>query len=322
LRQNIKPTFRTASVLALGLMAGAIPSAVSANTPVPALFGVAAPFFLSERTVGLVFVAIVALESVVLRFGLRLGWKKTFLAVGAANLVSSILGIFIVKLMFLLPAIAILPVVFSMALVHTRIVGRLAAIPLALIPSVCAMVWVLISWPEGRGASTWTMYISLIPALLLSVCIEFPILAGWFREKRLLQWALLANGVSYVMLAGLMLVFAYTRDDNPTLTVDYLQLTARASIHGKKPEKALQSLRIIRDLVQEHHPVHMLMELRVAKELAEEGYSKEAREAIEIGRAMKVNWAEAEAWSDRSHFEEEIREIEAILAKAESSARE
>ena len=71
------------------------PSPGFSNIPVPSLFGVGAPFYLSLKTIGLIFLAIIILEASVLRFGLKIAWKKSIISVLIANLVSSFLGVLI-----------------------------------------------------------------------------------------------------------------------------------------------------------------------------------------------------------------------------------
>lgn len=71
------------------------PSEAFANTPFPSLFGFGAPFYFSIKTFGGLFLGIIFLEGIVLRYGLRLSWSRVMGVCLLSNFASSLYGVFI-----------------------------------------------------------------------------------------------------------------------------------------------------------------------------------------------------------------------------------
>ena len=285
------------------------PSHAFANVPIPSLFGVGAPFFLSLRSIGVIFMAIVLMEAGFLRLGLGIEWKKCIMATLIANLVSSFIGLLISSSPIFILLLLILPVFLISFFIRKKKMSLSVAVVLGLAPSICIFAWIALTWPEGRGIKTWCLYGSLLPAFLLSTIIEYPILAGLLNAKLILKWTFISNAVSYMMLAALMVILSYTPKDNPVLTYDYLYISSESLARAGNVKESLKLLQMMRNFREDYDPFYLTRELKTAKILAQKGFSKEARLILEN---VKNTEREKSSWDDM--IEKDIKEIEKMLS--------
>jgi hypothetical protein len=288
-----------------------LPSHAFADVPVPSLFGVGAPFFLSLRSVGLVFIGIVLIEASVFHAVLRFDWRKCILASLVANLVSSIVGL----LMSGFPAFIMLLFIVSPfligGLIRRKVLPWPKAFLLGLTPPLCIFAWIFLTWPDGRAVRWWALYGSLVPAFLLSALVEFPILARWLFTKDLLKCTFLANFASYAMLAVLMVLLSFAPKDNPILTYDYLYLSAESLARSGKASESVEALEMMRTLTDDYDSFYLTRELKIAKILAEKGFVKEAKVILD---RVKGTPREKPEWD--GEIEKDIAELEKLLSAA------
>jgi len=285
------------------------PSQGFSNIPVPSLFGVGAPFFLALKTVGLIFIAIIILEAGVLRFGLKIAWKKSIISVLIANLISSFLGVLISGNPLFIVLLFILPFFLMSYFSSKEKTSLLVAIILGFAPSLCILLWIGFTWYQARGLKTWALYGSLVPAFLLSSIIEFRVLSKRLNNKHLLKWTFLSNCVSYVMLAIVMAILSYKPLKNPLLTYDYLYVSAENLAKEGNAGASLEVLHKMRELREEYDPFYITRELRTAEILANKGFKKEAEQILD---RVKNTEREKSSWDEG--IQKGIQRLERILS--------
>lgn len=276
-----------------------------ANVPLPSLIGFSAPFFLSIENFGALYISIILVETVVIKFGLKWSLRKAGLIVTVANLISSTVGLVFTYsgMGVLLPLIAapFLANYISQIWGMRRWMGGV----ICLAPMVMMAGWIFLTFPEGRGAEPWALYGSLIPAFLLTVGIEASLLrradrkeeTKGFSAKEIFRVAAIANFASYAMLAGFM--FSMQKAEF-MLTSDYLYMAARSAARAGNTERTLELIdRLEPYLIEEDESRrgHIAREeIKVARTLIRNGDISNARAIVE--RIAELEWEnnDAQRW--------------------------
>ncbi|MBN1516209.1 hypothetical protein JXA32_06535 [Candidatus Sumerlaeota bacterium] len=291
MKMNFRPIAKSSILPAMILLVFLLPSRAPANVPVPSMFGMGAPFFLTIESIGLLFMAIVLIEASVLRFGLRIGWKDAIRAAALANLGSSLLGVFLSGVPAAMLLLFFLPVLLAGFLRRKMGLSNPQAYSLALAPTICIFAWCFLSY--SHGMEMWSLYVSLLPAFVLTVLIELPILRRFLDAKRLFGWTVLSNTITYLALAVYMWTLSYSPLDNPVLTIDYFYTMSMEYARSGKVEESLRRLDWMREFIERHYEedegdaMYLRWELKAAIILAENGHAKEAAQIMERVKQTK-----------------------------------
>jgi hypothetical protein len=284
------------------------PSTASANIPVPSLYGFGAPFFLSVKSLGLLFLAILLIEGVVFRFGVGLSWKKALLGTLVVNLVSGILGVIISKFVYL--ALVVSGILYWL-FVYKWTYSRPRSFALALLPLALSVPWALLTHPEGRAMELWTVYASLVLGFCLSVVIEAAVFRPLVRQAPVWRGVLLANGASYVLLIVILIATSFSQKDNPMMSPHYLLLSAASLATAGQADRAMQVVDAMHELSEGHDSLRLQkMELEVASILAKKGHRKNAE--IILDRVLQTPRDEDESDAE---IQRTIDELQTQLAQ-------
>jgi len=259
-----------------------LPAWAFADVPVPSFFGFGAPFFLSLQTVGALFAAIIAIEAVVFLFGLRIKWKAAFLASTIANLASSAFGLLVAGI-----PIAIFLAFGVAALLYTYFKRRdyppAARFGLPLAPVLLTIPWWAFTWFHARALEPWAFYGSLVPAFLLTVVLEAPLIEKRTAGRQAWQWTLLGNTGSYLLLLGVLLLLPVSPTENPMLTIDYVDIAAESNARDDNGERVMELIQLMRDFNPDDQ-YEFVRELRLGQILALHGDRRHAAEILDYAR--------------------------------------
>ena len=146
------------------------PTKAWANIPVPGGFGFLAPFWLSWKTLGLVFTGIVLLEMGIASFYGKLSWRQSFNLIIIANLFPSTLGMFFSFNMSIFIIIFPCLWLFRKSFSEKWKKGYWASV----IGFFIAFGTLAFSYKLALESSTWAVFGSLIPAFFVTVLLEYP----------------------------------------------------------------------------------------------------------------------------------------------------
>lgn len=300
-KKKIFSLFRTCFLIPAFLL---ISVGAFANIPVPALFGPGAPFFLSLKTAGLIFIAVCLVETLIFHFGLQISWNISFKSILIANIVSSFVGFLISFSPFYALSLLILPFVLIIYFRRSIKLSVWKSVAAGFIPAVCLFVW--IGFSSGWVMSGWFLYLSLIPAFLLTLFIEFAVYAKILKSltlKRIFRWLVLANVTSYLILAGFMRLFDYSPTKNPLLSYHYFHLSSKNYASKNEPAKSIEMFDAMfkfheRDKEKDDYfSSYLPRTLDTATILLKNGYREEAVYVIE---RIKETSTEDSYWSNVS----------------------
>ncbi len=267
----------------LALLLVAVPATVAGNIPVPSYIGVGAPFWLSVETLGLLFLAIVCIEAAVFRLAGRVSWKVALATSLLANLVSSMVGIFIGAGSCFLLLLVVVTGLLVVSLRETFRSSALASWLVGLAPIAAILFWGILTFPGGRALEQWAALGALVPGFILSVVIEGVVIAR--TGKCVVPWRslLVANTASYALLLCYVLAAnPYSGERNPLLSIDYLLLSASSLAGEGQVEKAVELLEISWDLDDASHPHHITEQLKIGLLLARNGGRAEAERLLKL----------------------------------------
>ena len=207
-----------------------------ANIPVPGGFGFLAPFWLSLKTLGLVFVGIVMLEAIVARFIGKLSWGTATKLVIVTNFLSSAVGVlfsqhFLVGLILL-------------ALLGLWLFRRSLPEPWSRVywASVLGFLIALGTLFASHGVAlenlSLAVFGSLVPAFVVTVLLELPHWRHQIGRSPALRGVLLSNLLSYSLLVGVLLSADVRSTDTPLISYDFYATQASASASAGNLEEA------------------------------------------------------------------------------------
>jgi len=235
-----------AIVWALVSVTALLPMDASADIPIPAGFGFIAPFWMSAMTMGVVFVAIVAIEAAVARLIAALSWRRAIRLALFANMASSIYGVLVSSLFLVQVAFVILLIL----IVVPRGFSKYWEQTFWMVVAGVAITLVSLIALQAALPLPFAVFGSLIPAFVVTVLLEAPF---WLRvapRSAALRGVLLANVATCLFLAGILFATRMTANETPLVTSDWHAMQAEAKAVQDDISGALEQLKQAREAAQ------------------------------------------------------------------------
>lgn len=292
------------------VLLASLPTLAAANVPVPSLIGMAEPLFLSLKTVGLLFAAIVLIEAALVRIGTDIEWKRLLLTLLAANVASSLVGLLIAGSPSMIWVLLALTLLFRDQLRTTTNLSNGVALLLGSLPLVLTVGWAFITFPEGRALTRWAVCGALVPGFALTVFIEATVIRRMLKPERLWPRVLVANGATYALLLAILLLKPFDPHHDTLATTDYYYTIGKGAARRGNVQLAHEcASALLSNWEGDAHTASWALE--IAELMAGRG---DIHRALDIVRATPHDARDDPDWGGR--VRDRIATIEAIGRRA------